>query len=84
MTDFYDFTTGRRARRIVSTEVFSTKIDIAPFVRKLGADFVCSDCEEVLVRIEPDGILGESLNELDTAVILDHYVAKHPAEGKRT
>jgi len=77
MADYYDFTTERRARRIDSHETFSTQIDMTKFVKKLGADFICSECEEVLVRIEPGGILGEALNQLDTTVILDHHLAKH-------
>jgi hypothetical protein len=73
----YDFTTGRKVRRIDPQEMFSVKIDLTRFVKKFGADFLCSECDEVLVRIEPDGILGEGLNELDTTVILDHHLAKH-------
>ena len=79
MVDFYNFTNpDRRARRISSTETFSVKIDLSKVIKKLGATFVCSECDEVLVRIEPGGILGETLNQLDTVVILDHLEKHRP------
>lgn len=79
MVEFYDFTTQRRAIRIDSTKPFEVQIDLAPFIKKFGADILCSKCDEVLVRIEPGGILGETLNELDAMVIRDHLIAKHPS-----
>jgi hypothetical protein len=79
MTDFYDFTTNRRAIRINPEKPFSTMLDLSKFVKKLGAEFICSECQEVLVRIQPGGILGDTLNQLDTAVVLDHHLAKHGA-----
>lgn len=78
MVEFYDFTTQRRAIRIDSTKSFEVMIDLAPFIKKLGADILCSECDKVLVRIEPGGILGEHLNELDAMVIRDHLLSNHP------
>lgn len=78
MTDYYDFTTERRARRIDSRETFSVDLDLSKLIKKCGVTFVCSKCDEVLVRIEPGGILGDILNQLDTTVILGHHLAKHP------
>lgn len=78
MTDFYDFTTERRARRIESTETFSVDLDLSKFIKKCGVTFVCAKCDEVLVRIEPGGILGDKLNQLDATVVLDHHLARHP------
>lgn len=74
---FYDFKPDKKARRIDSTETFSVDLDLFKFVKKCGVTFVCAKCDEVLVRVEPGGILGEKLNQLDTAVILDHHLARH-------
>lgn len=52
-------------------------VDWDKMVKKEGATFSCCKCGQVLVRIEPNGLLGETLNPLDTAVICDHYMAKH-------
>lgn len=76
----YDFT-GKKARRIDPAETFSVNLDLSKFVKKFGATFVCAECDEALVRIEPGGILGDALNQLDTAVILDHHLAKHNREA---
>lgn len=48
--------------------------------RKLvdGKDcFCCRICGEVLVRIEPNEILGGELNTLDEIVIVSHMLLKH-------
>ena len=73
----YDFKATGKARRIDSTEEFRVDLDLMPLIRKCGVTFVCSKCDDVLVRIEPGGILGDKLNQLDTTVILDHHLAKH-------
>lgn len=73
----YDFSTSGKARRIDSAETFSANLDISQFVKKFGADFICSECDKVLVRIEPGGILGDTLNQIDTKVILHHHLTKH-------
>ncbi len=52
-------------------------IPIELLVAKNGNDFVCTKCHLVLVRIEPGGILGEELNEIDILVILSHNRSKH-------
>lgn len=44
---------------------------------KSGNCYVCCKCFKVIVRIEPNGILGQDLNELDLAVIRDHHLANH-------
>jgi hypothetical protein len=77
MTDFYGFVKKHSAFTIDPGKPFSTKIDLTPFVKKFGADFICSECQKVLVRIEPGGILGEEWNHLDTTVILNHHLTKH-------
>lgn len=74
---FVNTNKSKRAIRIDSTKPFEVQLDLAPFVKKFGADILCSKCDEVLVRIEPGGILGEKLNELDVMVIRDHILAKH-------
>lgn len=61
------------------TKPLTTQLDLSQFVYKSadGRDFTCSKCLKVLIRIEPNGILGQALNELDAHVIVDHYLAKH-------
>lgn len=39
--------------------------------------YSCKQCGEILVRIEPKGILGDGLNDLDALVISDHYFTYH-------
>jgi len=39
--------------------------------------FVCRSCGEVLVRIQPGGILGDTLNGIDELVIQSHFVTNH-------
>lgn len=68
----------KKAIRIDPTNPFLTTLDLTKFVKKLGSTFVCSKCDEVLVKVEPGGVLGDKLNQLDTTVILDHHIAKHP------
>jgi len=46
-------------------------------VSRSGNQFICTKCHLVLVRIEPGGILGQELVQLDMMVILDHHRAKH-------
>lgn len=77
MVDYYNFVKKHVPFTIDPGKPFSTKIDLTPFVKKVGAAFHCLECDEVLVRIEPGGILGEELTQLDTTVILDHHLAKH-------
>ena len=43
----------------------------------------CHLCNEILVKIEARGILGEELNFVDSMVIKDHYFAKHELAQKR-
>lgn len=43
----------------------------------------CQLCNEILVRIESRGLLGEELNFLDVMVIKDHWLSKH-GENLRT
>lgn len=79
MTEFYDFTSPlrRRAIRIDSRDPFSTKLDLSSLVEKKDDGYSCKVCGKMLVRIEPNGILGKELNQLDTTVILDHHMALH-------
>jgi hypothetical protein len=63
--------------RIDPKEPFEGELDLSPYVEFKGDRYSCTACGEVLVRIEPNGILGERLNALDTSVILDHHLALH-------
>lgn len=56
---------------------FESDIDLTDYVEFKGDRYSCKACGEVLVRIEPNGLLGQKLNALDTAVILDHHSALH-------
>lgn len=77
MVEHYDFT-DKNTRKIDPTKLFTTKLDLSFYVMKSGDnDFVCTKCFKVLVRIEPGGLLGAKLNQIDTAVILDHHLADH-------
>ena len=58
-------------------ELFDGWLDLSPYVDFKGDRYSCTSCGEVLVRIEPNGILGEKLNAMDTSVILDHHLALH-------
>jgi hypothetical protein len=63
--------------RIDPKEPFKSNVDLTPYVSFKGDRYSCTVCGEVLVRIEPNGILGQDLNQLDTSVILDHHLAFH-------
>ena len=39
--------------------------------------FRCTKCNEVLIRIEKGGLLGDELTTLDEIIVTDHYLAKH-------
>ncbi len=65
------------AIRIDPTKPFEAIIDLTPYVEKVSNGYSCTKCNTVLVRIEVGGVLGDNLNQLDTAVIIDHYLAKH-------
>lgn len=54
-----------------------SKPDPAALVHKNGNDYVCNKCLKVLIRIEPNGILGQELNEIDLLMILDHNLTHH-------
>lgn len=56
---------------------FKSEIDLTGYVQFKGDRYSCTACGEVLVRVEPNGILGDTLNALDTTVILDHHMALH-------
>lgn len=65
------------AIRIDPKKPFMVKLDLTPYVVKNDDCYHCTKCGDVLVRIEPDGILGRELNQLDTTVILDHHLTRH-------
>ena len=71
------------AIKIDTTKPFRAILDLSAYVKKVGADFGCTKCDKVLVKIEPDGILGVGLNSLDTTVILDHHLAQHNQDPMR-
>ena len=71
------------AIRIDTTKPFRVQLDLASYVKKVGADFGCTKCGKILVKIEPGGILGDGLNPMDTAVILDHHLAQHNPDPMR-
>jgi hypothetical protein len=54
---------------------------MTPVVDKKDLDgvccYVCRQCGETLIRIEPNGILGGSLSDLDAIAISDHYFTYH-------
>lgn len=65
-------------RKIDPSQAFSSTINLAPYIEKKGDRYyVCKKCGDVLIRVEPNGILGDSLNSIDAAVVLDHHLAKH-------
>lgn len=64
-------------KHINPNDPFEAELDLSSYVDFKGDRYSCSACGEVLVRIEPNGILGERLNALDTSVILDHHLAHH-------
>jgi hypothetical protein len=39
--------------------------------------FRCTKCDEVLIKIEKGGLLGDELTTLDEIVVTDHYLTKH-------
>lgn len=39
--------------------------------------WACVVCGQVLIRLEPNGIFGHSLMDLDKLVIINHYLEKH-------
>jgi len=65
--------------RIDPEKPFKQELDLTAYVKKVDGGYGCTKCDVVLVRIQPGGILGDTLNQLDTAVVLDHHLAKHDA-----
>lgn len=63
--------------KIDPTKPFEARLDLSAYVDFKGDRYSCRACGEVLVRIEPNGILGQELNQLDTTVVLDHHLAFH-------
>lgn len=54
-----------------------SSIPIDLFVVKSGDRYVCAKCFKVLVTIEPGGLLGDELNQLDHLVIWNHNLSEH-------